>query len=67
MMWLDTKEEVDFDWFMKVLDNDELQVVSRKWTEEEKEELSRQIAECRAMRKKASASLMPAATEAVLT
>jgi len=45
---------------MKVLDNDELQVVSRKWTEEEKEELSRQIAECRAMRKKATA------TEAVL-
>jgi len=34
MMWLDTKEEVDFDWFMEVLDNDELQVVSRKWTEE---------------------------------
>jgi len=53
MMWLDTKEEVDFDWFMEVLDNDELQVVSRKLTEEDKKELSRQIAECRAMRKKA--------------
>jgi len=51
MMWLDTKEEVDFDWFMEVLDNDELQVVSRKLTEEDKKELSRQIAECRAMRK----------------
>jgi len=59
MMWLDTKEEVDFDWFMKVLDNDELQLVSRKLTEEDKKELSRQIAECRAMRKKASASIMP--------
>jgi hypothetical protein len=46
---LDTKEEVDFDWFMKVLDNDELQVVSRKWTEEEKEELSRDIAACKAI------------------
>jgi len=57
---LTTKEEVDFDWFMKVLDNDELQVVSRKLTEEDKKELSRQIAECRAMRKKALA------TEAVL-
>ena len=34
---LTTKEEVDFDWFMKVLDNDELQVVSRKLTEEDKE------------------------------
>jgi len=53
MMWLDTKEEVDFDWFMEVLDNDELQVVSRRLTEEDKRELSRQIAECKAMRKKA--------------
>jgi hypothetical protein len=55
MMWLDTKEEVDFDLFMEVLDKDELQVVSRKLTEEDKKELSRQIAECRAMRKKALA------------
>jgi len=55
MMWLNTKEEVDFDWFMEVLDNDELQVVSRKLTEEDKKELSKQIAECRAMRKKALA------------
>ena len=51
MMWLDTKEEVDFNWFMEVLDNDELQVVSRKWTEEEKAELSKEIAKHRAMRK----------------
>jgi hypothetical protein len=56
MMWLDTKEEVDFDWFMEVLDNDELQVVSRELTEEDKKELSRQIAECRAIRKKALAT-----------
>jgi hypothetical protein len=56
MMWLDTKEEVDFDWFMEVLHNDELQVVSRNLTEEDKKELSRQIAECRAMRKKALAA-----------
>jgi hypothetical protein len=52
-MWLDTKEEVDFDLFMEVLDNDELQVVSRKLTGEDKKELSRQIAECRTMRKPA--------------
>jgi hypothetical protein len=52
MIWLDTKEEVDFDWFMELLWNNELQVVSKKWTEEEKEEVSRQIAEYRAMRQK---------------
>jgi hypothetical protein len=46
---LDTKEEVDFDWFMEVLDNDELQVVSRKLTEEDKKELSRDIAACKAI------------------
>ena len=46
---LDTKEEVNFDWFMEVLDNDELQVVSRKLTEEDKEELSRDIAACKAI------------------
>ncbi|MCL2181375.1 MAG: hypothetical protein FWB83_09635 [Treponema sp.] len=45
MIWLNTKEEVDLDWFMEILRNNELQVVSRKWTEEEKEALSRQIAE----------------------
>ena len=59
MMWLDTKEEVDFDWFMEVLDNDELQVVSRKLTEEDKKELSRQIAECRAMRRRGFSSSAP--------
>jgi len=49
---LDTKEEVDFDWFMEVLRNNELQVVSREWTEEEKRELSRDIAICKAMMQK---------------
>jgi len=49
---LDTKEEVNFDLFMEVLKNNELQVVSRKWTEEEKKELSRDIATCKAMRQK---------------
>ena len=49
---LDTKEEVDFDLFMEVLHNNELQVVSRKWTEEEKRELSRDIAICKAITQK---------------
>ena len=44
----DTKEEVDFDYFMELLWNNEFQVVSRKWTQEEKNELSREIAEYRA-------------------
>jgi hypothetical protein len=55
MMWLDTKEEVDLDWFMEVLRNNELQVVSRKWTEEEKKELSRDIAACKAINQKNTA------------
>jgi len=57
---LTTKEEVDFDYFMELLWNNEFQVVNREMTEEEKEELSREIAKRRAMRKEASA------TEAVL-
>ena len=57
---LDTKEEVDLDWFMEALENNEIQIVSREWTEEEKAELSREIARRRAMRQK-----IPA-TEAVL-
>jgi hypothetical protein len=45
MIWLDTKEEVDFDWFMEVLRNNELQVVSRKLTKEDDEEICKAIAE----------------------
>jgi len=52
MIWLDTKEEVDFDWFMEVLENNELQVVSREWTQEEEEELSREIARRKAIKQK---------------
>ena len=61
MIWLDTKEEVDFDWFMEVLRNNELQVVSRKLTKEDDEEICRAIAEYKAMRKE------PLTKEAVLT
>lgn len=49
MIWLDTKEEVDFDWFMEVLRNNELQVVSRKLTKEDDEKICRAIAEYKAM------------------
>jgi hypothetical protein len=49
---LDTKEEVDFDYFMKVLRNNELQVVSKKWTEEEWKQLSKDIAICKAAHQK---------------
>jgi hypothetical protein len=58
MIAIDTDEK--FKWFLDALESDDFQVVSRKLTEEDKKELSRQIAECRAMRKKALA------TEAVL-
>ena len=46
---LDTKEKIDFDMFLEILKNNELQVVSRKWTEEEKKKLSRDISVCKAM------------------
>ena len=52
MIWLDTKEEVDFDWFMEVLENNELQVVSRKLTNEDDEEICKAIADYKAMRQK---------------
>ena len=49
---LDTKEEVDFDYFMELLWNNEFQVVNRELTEEEKKELSRDIAACKAIHQK---------------
>jgi len=55
MIWLDTKEEVDFDWFMEILRNNELQVVSRKLTKEDDEEMCRAIAEYRAAHPKTTA------------
>jgi transposase len=53
---LTTKEEVDFDYFKELLWNNEFQVINRDLTEEEKAELSREIAKRRAMRKEALAS-----------
>jgi len=57
---LTTKEEVDFEYFKELLWNNEFQVINREWTEEEKEELSREIAKRRAMQKETPV------TEAVL-
>jgi hypothetical protein len=57
---LTTKEEVDFDYFKELLWNNELQVINRDLTEEEKAELSREIAKRRAMRQETPT------TEAVL-
>jgi hypothetical protein len=45
MIWLDTKEEVDINWFMEVLRNNELQVVRRKLTKEDDEEICKAIDE----------------------
>jgi hypothetical protein len=56
MIWLDTKEEVDFDWFMEVLRNNELQVISRKLTKEDDEEICRAIAEYNVMRQETLAT-----------
>ena len=56
-----TKEEVDFEYFKELLWNNEFEVINREWTEEEKAELSREIAKRRAMRKEEAP-----ATEAVL-
>jgi hypothetical protein len=56
MIWLDTKEEVDFDWFMEILKNNELQVVSRKLTKEDDEEICRAIAEYKTMRQETPAA-----------
>ena len=47
MIAIDTDEK--FKWFLDALESDDFQVVSRKWTEEEKAELSRLIAKHRAM------------------
>ena len=59
-----TKEEVDFEYFKELLWNNEFEVINREWTEEEKAELSREIAKRRAMREDASASVDAEATEA---
>jgi hypothetical protein len=58
MIAIDTDEK--FKWFLDALESDDFQVVNRDWTEEEKEELSREIAKRKATRQETLA------TEAVL-
>jgi len=53
---LTTKEEVDFEYFKELLWNNEFQVVNRELTEEEKAELSMEIAKRRAMQKETPAT-----------
>ena len=40
---LDTKQEVNWESFIDALENNEFQVVSKKWTEEEWKQLSEDI------------------------
>ena len=50
MIAIDTEEK--FDWFLGVLENNELQVVSRERTDDEWDKISREIAEYNAMKQK---------------
>ena len=43
MIWLDTDDKMK--WFMDALENNELQLVSKKLTEEDSAEIRREIAE----------------------
>ena len=56
MIAIDTDEK--FKWFLDALESDDFQVVSRKWTKEEKEELSREIAEYKAMRETSTSMML---------
>jgi hypothetical protein len=49
MYCLDTKEEVDIELFFNGLENGEIVVINREWTEEEKEELRTEIKKRKAM------------------
>ena len=47
---IDTKERLD--WFLNALENEEIQFEQRERTEEEMEEMRREIAEYKALRQK---------------
>jgi len=55
MTCIDTKEEVDTDSFFEALEDGEVYLVSREWTEEECEEVRRAIAENKAMQQETPA------------
>jgi hypothetical protein len=50
MIWIDTKEK--FSWFLNVLENDELQVVSKDLTERDRIEIRKEINEYKAISKR---------------
>ena len=50
MIWLDTDEKMK--WLINALENNELQLVSRKLTKEDSSEIRREIAEYKTMRNK---------------
>jgi len=54
MIWLDTVEKIK--WLMDVLENNELQLVSRKLTEEDSAEIRREIAEYKILRNKTASA-----------
>ena len=54
MIWLDTQEKID--WFLEGLENNEIQLVSRKLTKEDDKEMCRAIAEYRATHPKTHAA-----------
>jgi len=45
MYAIDTKEKLD--WFLNALENNEISFVSQKFTKEDREEISRELAACR--------------------
>ena len=49
MIFIDTDEQ--FNWLLEAFESDCFQVESREWTQEEEEELSREIARRKAIRK----------------
>jgi len=53
MIAIDTKEKLD--WLLEGLENNEIQLVSRKLTKEDEAEISREIAEYRAAHPKTPA------------
>jgi molybdopterin biosynthesis enzyme MoaB len=53
MIFIDTDEK--FNWLLEVFESDYFHVVSRKLTEEDKEEISREIAEYKATHPKTPA------------
>ena len=53
MIFIDTDEQ--FNWLLEAFESDCFQVESREWTQEEKAELSREIARRRAMRQETPA------------